>query len=48
MKNRPSAANEPKDLSKEWHSDSKVIRILFHICSGSYLLKPPFFFLYVA
>lgn len=47
MKNRPSAANEPKDLSKEWHSDSKIFRILFYVCSGC-SLKPPFFFLDVA
>jgi len=28
MKNRPQAANEPKDLSKEWHSDSEIPLLL--------------------
>lgn len=28
MKNRPSVADEPKDLSKEWHSDSEFFRSL--------------------
>ncbi|KAK3384666.1 TfdA family taurine dioxygenase [Lasiosphaeria ovina] len=28
MKNRPGAAEEPKDLGREWHSDSKPLRKL--------------------
>lgn len=35
MKNRPSAANEPKDLSKEWHSDGESSTAMLHACEGA-------------